>query len=851
MEYPIWHLGALAGGFWIALIGTFHVFLAHFAVGGGLYLTLAEIYARKRNSPVLLAHVKKHTRFFLLVTMVAGGVTGVGIWFIIGLLSPQATSTLVKAFVYGFATEWVFFLCEIVALLLYYYGFDRMEANEHQRLGWLYFLFAYLSLFMINGIVGFMLTPGAWITTRNFWDGFFNPTFWPQLVLRSAIAFSLAGLFGFVTATRIQSENGDASTRESMVRLAAAWTIAPLALCVLSGWWYIHALPQAQQEMVLLRSARIGWFLKAFLGFAGAAALGALALAVKMPGRIRFSLALVILLTGWGLIGSFEFVREAARKPFLIYGHTYSNSLRVGTEETISAKGYLATAKWARISNVTAENELEAGAELFQHQCACCHSIAGPINNIKPWAANLTERGMLALLGAISKVNPAMPPFVGNPAEKEALAAYVAEVLGARKDADQGAVEISEQDSEVPAFDPKTAQYVLLAWPNLGMTMVVESQGAFVLRPPSLELNAQLVKRGESPTKITDGVELFYSIENNAGTGTLAVLPGGDWFRATLTVSPRKPDGVFDPYPLATITAVDSATKALLGLTRVALPVSDEVACASCHGGGDGKGDISGQTGLNILRIHDRLNRTNLVAQARAGDKNNPVLCTACHGDPLTGKAGRSDLLSVSAAMHGFHANTLKGQGAEACARCHPSRPDGGTRFQRGLHAQMGLDCTNCHGPLEDHALGLLKRELESGKRGAKRLISQITPQLMDKISIPPRTAWLQTPDCLACHKDFGAPDPSQAFGHWTKNADARFRTRLDEMGALSCPACHGPQHALYPSINPYGKNRDMIQPMQYQKLAKALGSDGNCTVCHKVRMDTDAHHPNTIRKNP
>jgi fumarate reductase subunit D len=133
VEYPIWHLFALAGGFWIALIGTFHVYLAHFAVGGGLYLVLAELYARRLGSPALLAHVKRHARLFLLVTMVAGGVTGVGIWFTIGLLSPQATSTLLKVFVYAFATEWVFFLGEIVALLVYYYGFDRMEAADHMR----------------------------------------------------------------------------------------------------------------------------------------------------------------------------------------------------------------------------------------------------------------------------------------------------------------------------------------------------------------------------------------------------------------------------------------------------------------------------------------------------------------------------------------------------------------------------------------------------------------------------------------------------------------------------------------------------------------------------------------------
>jgi len=846
MEYPIWHLGSLAGGFWIALIGTFHVFLAHFAVGGGLYLVLSEIYARRLNSPVLIAHVKKHTRFFLLITMVAGGVTGVGIWFTIGLLSPQATSTLIKVFVYGFATEWVFFLAEIIALIIYYYGFDHMDPADHIRIGWFYFLFAFLSLFMINGIIGFMLTPGQWLATRSFWDGFMNPSFWPQLVLRTGICLSMAGLFGFVTATRISDE----LSRERMVRMAAAWTILPLIVCIGAGWWYIKALPLPQYEMVMLRSARISGFVKYFEIFAGAAALGALVLAVKTPSRIRFPLALLVLLTGWGIIGSFEFVREAARKPFLIYDHTYSNGIRVGTEETTSAQGYLATAKWARIREVTAENKLAAGAELYQHQCSSCHSLGGPMNNIKPWTATLTQRGMVALIGAISKVNPAMPPFVGNQAEKEALASYLAEVLGGHKDEAQAAVVLTGQDTEIPAFNPAKDEYVLLAWPDLGMHMVVESQGAFSLRPPQLELNAQLIKRGDGPSKITDNVNLTYAVEGGAASGNMNPREGRDWFLAQLSLSPRNPGDTLNPYPLATIEARDKTTGDILGRTRVALPVSDEVACANCHGGGDRKGNISGETGMNILRIHDRLNRTQLTNQAKAGK---PVQCTSCHSDPLTGKEGRGDLLSVSAALHGFHANTLKGQGAEACARCHPSRPDGGTRFQRDLHAQAGLDCVSCHGALEDHALALLKREAEAfdgkGKRGAKRLISQITPQGMDKKAITPRTAWVQTPDCLACHKDFGAPDPTQAFGNWTKKPDDRFRYRMDEMGALSCPSCHGPQHALYPSINPYGKDRDVIQPLQYQKLARPLGARGNCAMCHKVKKDIDAHHPNTIKK--
>jgi hypothetical protein len=387
------------------------------------------------------------------------------------------------------------------------------------------------------------------------------------------------------------------------------------------------------------------------------------------------------------------------------------------------------------------------------------------------------------------------------------------------------------------------------------MHMVVEAPGVFSLRPATAQLSAQLIRRGDSPTKITDGVELTCAVEGAKEGGgqplDMKILEGRDWFQApAIQISPRGASGAFNPYPLVTVEARDAATKTVLARTKAVLPVSDEVGCASCHGGvrsGSTVGPgISPETGQNILRIHDRMNRTSLASQAKAG---RPVDCTSCHADSLSGAEGKGGLLGISSALHGFHASTLKGLGAESCARCHPSRPDGATRFLRGLHGQAGLDCTTCHGALEDHAVGLLKRELETGKRGAKRLLSQITPQSGGQDTIPPRTAWAQTPDCLACHQEFGAPDPSRAFGNWTKAAPDRFKSRLDELGALSCPACHGTQHALYPALNPYGADRDNIQPLQYQKLAKPLGARGNCAVCHKVAKADSMHHPNTIRK--
>ncbi len=160
MNYPVWELYTAGGGFLIALIAVVHVYIAHFAVGGGLFLVWAEKKAYAQNSDVILDYVKKHTKFFLLLTMVFGGLTGVGIWFTISLLNPSATSTLIHTFVFGWATEWVCFVGEIVALFIYFYTFGKMSRKDHLKIGWLYFIFAWLSLFLINGIIDFMLTPG-------------------------------------------------------------------------------------------------------------------------------------------------------------------------------------------------------------------------------------------------------------------------------------------------------------------------------------------------------------------------------------------------------------------------------------------------------------------------------------------------------------------------------------------------------------------------------------------------------------------------------------------------------------------------------------------------------------------
>jgi cytochrome bd-type quinol oxidase subunit 1 len=428
MEYPIWELTTLGGGFFIALIAIFHVFVSHFAVGGGLFLPLFEKMAYDQKSDVLLDYVRKHTKFFLLLTMVFGGMTGVGIWFTISVLAPQATSTLIHTFVFGWATEWVFFLAEIAALLIYYYRWDKMGRRDHLIVGWLYFVFAWLSLFLINGIIGFMLTPGDWLETKSFWAGFLNPSFLPSLFFRTFMSFMLAGLFGFVTAHRIK----DVEVREMVYKSCAKWTIIPVVLAMLSGWWYFSVLPPEALEQLVRKTARISEFYTLIVGVAVLVFAFGAAMMVRLPLAPRVAVSMILLLLGFSFIGSFEFLREASRKPYLIHGYMYSNQIRPTDMAELNEKGVLASAKWVDHDRLGTD-PMVAGRKLFQLQCSNCHSIGGPMNNIIPLTQKYQVDGMNVNISKHGELQLMMPPFAGTDAERQALAIYIVKGIKAGK----------------------------------------------------------------------------------------------------------------------------------------------------------------------------------------------------------------------------------------------------------------------------------------------------------------------------------------------------------------------------------------------------------------------------------
>jgi len=409
MNYPFWDVG-IGYGLLMAAIAVPHVFVSHFAIGGGLYLVVAETGARRRGDTARLAYLQRLTRFFVLVTLVFGALTGVGIWFIIGLLNPAATSVLIHNFVWGWAIEWTFFLVEICAALVYLYGWGRMPARHHLAVGWIYFAAAWLSLVVINGILSFMLTPGTWLATGSFWDGFLNPTYLPSLLLRTGICLILAGIYAMLIASTYEGE-----FKGRLVRYNAVWSLVGVVVVIPGFLWFWSAIPGGIVAAAVERMPTPLLSRDVFLWMLGGSAALLLLFGIVLPRRMNAAVAVLLMALGFGFFGGFEWMRESIRKPFDIYGYMYGNAVEVSQEDVYAQEGYLPAITFRSGND---------GADLFRHACRTCHTLDG-YHPLRPVFDGTDPAFIAAIVRGTGALRANMPPFLGTAAEADSLAAYL------------------------------------------------------------------------------------------------------------------------------------------------------------------------------------------------------------------------------------------------------------------------------------------------------------------------------------------------------------------------------------------------------------------------------------------
>ncbi len=445
MNYPFWNVPHIGSGWVIGLIAIFHVMISHFAVGGGLYLPLAERKALREGRRDWMEVLRGHSKFFLILTGVFGAVSGVGIWFAIGLAHPEATSTLIHNFVFGWAIEWVFFMIELSTAAVYYYTWGRVSNELHIKIGYVYAAASILTLVIINGILTFMLTPGdSWLEVAGtgqeasrFWQAFFNPTYWPSLFLRAGVCVSLAGIWALVTCSRI---DGVAQPRlkTDLVRWSVKWLVPSFVALPFLLLWYLWQVPESQRALLQLGMQTIGagaftqvTRVALLIMLTSATIVGVVYLfAWRSPATFPFSHALAVLLLGLVATASGEYSREMLRKPYVVGRHMFSNGVRKSEVEKFNREGYLTSSPWIA-TNSTA---LERGQAMFRGQCGACHTTDA-YRSMKTLLAGRDREAVGNLLKILHDYKPDspyrafMPPLVGTTNEIQALGDYLAALV--------------------------------------------------------------------------------------------------------------------------------------------------------------------------------------------------------------------------------------------------------------------------------------------------------------------------------------------------------------------------------------------------------------------------------------
>lgn len=446
MNYPFWDIPHLGSGWVIGLIAIFHVMISQFAVGGGFYLPLAERKALRMTDPQLRAdwlnQLASHSKFFLVLTAVFGTVSGVGIWFAIGLTHPEATSTLIHNFVFGWAMEWVFFIVELTTIAVYYYTWNRVDEKLHLAVGWVYAGASVCTLIIINGILSFMLTPGdTWIgvagtghEASKFWNAFFNPTYWPSLLLRTCACASLAGIWALITASRIDGDK-HAELKISKVKWSVKWLVPSFVAMPFLMIWYYAMVPASQRALLTLGIDTInsGTFSTvtrmALIIIVTSATIIFVAyfLAYRNPLEFNLAHAMAVLLLALMATGAGEYSREMLRKPYVIGRWMYSNGVRVPYVSKINADGYLAASEWVWNGSASSYSRGEA---IFRGECGSCHTLQGyrPLAHLLEGRDRANIRNFIAMLHenkADSPYRRFMPPMVGTQQDVDDLTDFL------------------------------------------------------------------------------------------------------------------------------------------------------------------------------------------------------------------------------------------------------------------------------------------------------------------------------------------------------------------------------------------------------------------------------------------
>jgi cytochrome bd-type quinol oxidase subunit 1/mono/diheme cytochrome c family protein len=420
--YPFNDYDPLIKGMAIGGLGIFHVFTAQFAIGGGFLMCYFQWLARHNRLPAARRFLDSYFTFLVLVSFVIGALTGVAMWFTSIQVSPRTIGVMIDEFHWVWATEWTFFCVEIVAGYAFYRYSARLTDRSRMRLLGLYAFAAWMSLFWINGILSWQLTPGGWVESRGVWAGFFNSSFWPSLLYRSVASLAIASLVGCVVINAMRDL--DRTSRTNLIN-ASARLLWPMVLMPVLGAWYLAVLPTDSRTYVLGGSVAMTMFMG--LTVATSCLIGGYALIglIKQRLYINGATATLLCVLAFAATGGGEFIREGVRKPFTIREYLYSNSITTDQVALLREQGCVTEDFYPlRDAELYPNEQLVRGGKVFRFLCSVCHTVSD-MNGLTHLTGTWTTEQKRMNIAKLQRTKPFMPPFAGTAAELEALVQFI------------------------------------------------------------------------------------------------------------------------------------------------------------------------------------------------------------------------------------------------------------------------------------------------------------------------------------------------------------------------------------------------------------------------------------------
>jgi mono/diheme cytochrome c family protein len=174
----------------------------------------------------------------------------------------------------------------------------------------------------------------------------------------------------------------------------------------------------------------------------------------RNPGWLSPGFAGALFLFGIAAFSTGEFIREAVRKPYIVYNCVLGNQIHRDELARLTRAGFLEGGTWTkafvaanypqtlardgrdqqggrgridgqRLLALPPADRIALGEVLFYYHCNDCHAIHHGYSAVRPLLQARSREMIVSLIHDLHESNMYMPPWSGTPEEAELLADYL------------------------------------------------------------------------------------------------------------------------------------------------------------------------------------------------------------------------------------------------------------------------------------------------------------------------------------------------------------------------------------------------------------------------------------------